>query len=239
MQCPRCQVENDFGHSYCTYCRAEMRTGVAYIKDAQEAEAEAEPSKPRSKAWQGIWRVLRLMLSAFFLFLIIVVARGINWSGIMRGISETKTGVEREVPQNNKLGHPLVQPPQRKADVDKAKPKNIAENETITGLFFKLLAKLRQGFGENASFGAELKNAQAEVAATRDTGGLTLNCKTRAKIYLDGQFAGFTPQAVRLAPGAHKVSILADGYEEWNRKIRLKAGQQINLKASLKKTAMQ
>lgn len=237
MQCPRCQVENDFGHSYCTHCRAEMRTGVAYIKDTPEVDAQ--PPKLRSKIWQSTWRVVRLMLSAFFLFLIIVVIRGINWSGIMRGISETKTGVEREAPKTNRPGYPTVQPTPRKAEAEKARPKNIAENETITGLFFKLFAKLKQGFGENASFGAELRHAQAEVLTNRNTGGLTLNCATRAKIYLDGQFSGFTPQTVRLTPGRHKVSVLADGYEEWNRKIRLKAGQQINLKASLKKTAAQ
>lgn len=239
MQCPRCQVENDFGHSYCTHCRAEMRTGVAYVKDAQGAETQ--PPNPRNKMRQGVWRVVRLMLSAFLLFLIIVVVRGINWSSIMRGISETKTGVEREAPKTSKPGPSTAQPTQRKAEADKAKPKNIAENETesLTGLFFKLLAKLRQGFGENASFGAELRNAQSEAATNRNTGSLTLKCGTHAKIYLDGQFSGFTPQTVRLAPGMHKVSVLADGYEEWNRKIRLKAGQQISLKASLKKTLTQ
>lgn len=235
MQCPRCQVENDYGHSYCTHCRAEMRTGVAFTKDG--GELEATPPKPRHKMLQGVWRVVRLMLSAVLLFVVIVVVRGINWSGIMRGISETKTGVEREAPKVGKPSFPTAQPTPRKIEESKTKPKNIAESETITGLFFKLFAKLRQGIGENASFGAELRNAQSEVAANRHTGSVTLNSSKRAKVYLDGQFSGFTPQTVRLTPGEHKVSVLADGYEEWNRKIRLKAGQQLGLKASLKKTA--
>ena len=235
MVCPRCQVENDYGHSYCTHCRAEMRTGVALVKDGNEANAQS--SKPRSKVWQGVWRVTRLILSAVILFLAIVVVRGINWSGVMRGISETKTGVEREALKPGKAAQPTLQSSPRKAEENKAKPKNIAESETITGIFYKLFAKLRQGLGENASFGAELRNAQSEVAANRNTGGLTLNSGTRGKVYLDGQFSGYTPQTIRLTPGMHKVSVLADGYEEWNRKIRLKAGQQLTLKASLKKTA--
>lgn len=233
MQCPRCQVENDYGHSYCTHCRAEMRTGVAFTKDA--SVIEAPPPKPRKKMLHGVWRVVRLMLSAFLLFTVIVVVRGINWSGIMRGISETKTGVEREAPKAGKASNPTAQPTPRKVEESKVKPKNISENETITGLFFKLFAKLRQGLGENASFGAELRNAQSEVAANRKTGSLVLTGSIRAKVYLDGQFSGFTPQNVRLTPGAHKVSVLADGYEEWTRKIRLKVGQQLNLNASLKK----
>ncbi|MBI3422007.1 MAG: PEGA domain-containing protein [Acidobacteria bacterium] len=216
-------------------------------------EVEAQPANPGNKVLQGVRRVMRLMLSAFLLFLIIVVARGINWSGVMRGISATKTGVEREALKPGKAGRPSFEPSPHKVEEAKAKPKGIAENKveesktkpnsntesgTITELFFKLFAKLRQGFGENTSFGAELRNAQSEAAINRNTGGLSLKSDTRAKVYLDGQFSGFTPQTVRLAPGEHKVSVLADGHEEWSRKIRLKAGQQINLKASLKKTAL-
>ncbi len=237
MQCPSCQVENDYGHSYCTHCRAELRTGAAFTKGV--SEVEAQPLKPRNKMLQGVWRVVRLMLSAFLLFLAIVVVRGVNWSGIMHKISETKTGVERDTPKAGKPVRPTPQPSPRKIEEDKAKPKNIAESGTLTSLFFKLFAKLRQGLGENASFGAELRNAQAEAATNRNTGGLTLNSGTRAKVYLDGQFSGFTPQTVRLTPGEHRVSVLAAGYEEWNRKIRLKAGQQLSLKASLKKPAAQ
>ena len=58
-----------------------------------------------------------------------------------------------------------------------------------------------------------------------------------AKFYVDGQFIGLTPQTIRLSPGPHKVSLLAAGHEDWARVVRLKAGQQLNLKAALKKTA--
>ncbi len=237
MQCPSCQAENNYGHSYCTYCRAELRTGAAFIKGV--SEIEAQPPKPRNKMLQGVWRVVRLMLGAFLLFLAIVVVRGVNWSGIMRGISETKTGVERDAPKAGKPVRPIPQPTARKSEENNARPNNIAESGTVTSLFFKLFAKLRQGLGENPSFGAELRNAQAEAATNRKTGGLTLNSATRAKVYLDGQFAGFTPQTVRLTPGAHQVSVSAAGYEAWQRKIRLKAGQQRSLNVSLKKTAEQ
>ncbi len=237
MQCPSCQVENDSGHSYCTHCRAELRAGAVFTNGI--SEVEAQPLTPRNKMLQGVWRVVRLMLSAFLLFLIIVVVRGVNWSGIMRGISETKTGVEREAAKVGKPGRPISQPTPRKIEENKAKPKNVAESGTVTSLFFKLFAKLRQGLGENSSFGAELRNAQSEAATKRITGGLTLNSDTRAKVYFDGQLSGFTPQTVRLTPGEHKVSVLADGYEVWNRKIRLKAGQQLSLKVLLKKNAAQ
>lgn len=233
MECPRCQVENENGHSYCTYCRAELSTGMAFTKEANEIEAL--PPKRRSQVLQSTWRIARLVLSAFLLFLVIVIVRGINWNSLMRGISETKTGVERELPKTGKFGNSTVVPTPHKTEEPKFTPRNIVEKETLSGLFFKLFARFRKGFGENASFGAELRNAQSVVAVKSSMGGLTLKSTVRAKMYLDGQFLGFTPQTIRLTPGEHKVSLLAEGYEGWNRKIRMKAGKQINLKTSLKK----
>jgi hypothetical protein len=48
-----------------------------------------------------------------------------------------------------------------------------------------------------------------------------------------------TPRTVRLLAGEHTITMIADGYEEWTKTIRLNGRQQMGLMASLNKKGEQ
>lgn len=116
MQCPNCQAENVEGHSYCTFCRAELTSGKSLVV----GDVATTPlAKPRT----SLWRALRLMLSGFLLFVVIIAVRSINWESVIRGLSATKTGIE---PPAKTLSKPEAgrksEPVKRKSDSQKTKP---------------------------------------------------------------------------------------------------------------------
>ena len=88
---------------------------------------------------------------------------------------------------------------------------------------------------ENVELGVE----QVEVKSDGEVGYLTINSYAPARIYVDGQFSGLTPRTLRLTSGDHQIRLIADGYEDWTRRIRIKSRQQIGLMASLKKAIAQ
>lgn len=102
------------------------------------------------------------------------------------------------------------------------------------------------GIKESAAPGAEAVTVSAEPESgteinleppdhslSNNIGLVTLNSYTRARIYINGQFSGTTPRTVRLLAGEHTILLLADGYEDWTRKIRLDGRQQMGLMASM------
>jgi hypothetical protein len=72
-------------------------------------------------------------------------------------------------------------------------------------------------------------------AKNSDEAGLVINSFTPARIYIDGQFSGTTPRTIKLNTGDHQVRLIADGYEEWTRRVRLKNKRQVEISASMKK----
>ncbi|HWQ36147.1 MAG TPA: PEGA domain-containing protein [Blastocatellia bacterium] len=84
---------------------------------------------------------------------------------------------------------------------------------------------------------AEISLEPLDKTLSHNTGLVTLNSYTRARIYIDGQYSGTTPRTVRLLAGEHSITLIADGYEEWSKKIRLNGRQQMGLMASMNKKA--
>lgn len=64
---------------------------------------------------------------------------------------------------------------------------------------------------------------------------LTIKSYVPARIYINGEFSGVTPRTVKLLAGEHTVTLVADGYQEWARKVKLSGQQQAGILASLKK----
>ena len=58
---------------------------------------------------------------------------------------------------------------------------------------------------------------------------------TGAEIYLDGQLVGSTPSTVDVPGGNHTISVRQDGYQDWQRNLRVLSGSEINLNAKLEK----
>lgn len=82
---------------------------------------------------------------------------------------------------------------------------------------------------------AGLEVEASDVVLTPRTALLTIKSYVPARIYIDGAFSGVTPRAVKLLAGEHTVTLVADGYQEWTRKVRLSGQQLSGMLVSLKK----
>jgi hypothetical protein len=235
MQCPRCQKENVSGHAYCAFCRAELQTGVTLEQPAEAAEPA--PKAQQGKGAKDFRRLFRMALNAFLLFIVIAVARGVDWERVKRVISSTKTGVERQVPKPAKPGRAGEEPAKRKANENKTKSKKGAEAEETTGFFNK--PNRAQEIAADTSTGVGLTVESVDASFNQEVGNLIIQSHARAKVYIDGLFSGYTPCSVKLVAGAHRISLMVDGYEEWRRSIHLKGNQQMEMAASLTKIANQ
>jgi len=61
---------------------------------------------------------------------------------------------------------------------------------------------------------------------------------TKARIYLDGEDVGITPEILRSVPlGAHEVKVKMEGYEVWSKKLNVETGKQKTLTAALQKAS--
>ena len=118
MQCPKCQRDNVSGHAYCAFCRAELKTGVSL---AQPAESGAPAPPQPAKSSPPVWRWVRMGINALLVFVIVAIARSINWEQVKKQISSTKTGVEQPVAKPGKSERPGAEPTKHKADKPKAK----------------------------------------------------------------------------------------------------------------------
>jgi hypothetical protein len=77
-------------------------------------------------------------------------------------------------------------------------------------------------------------------SSTFDIGELRLDVSPRqAQVYVDGYFAGTVDdfdgafQAIRLAPGAYRIDIVAPGYETLTFDVRITPGQKIRYRGEL------
>ncbi len=93
------------------------------------------------------------------------------------------------------------------------------------------------GSAPEAEAGTEISLEPLDKTLSVNTGLVTLNSYTRARIYIDGQFSGMTPRTIKLLSGEHTITLMADGYEEWTKKIRLNGRQQAGLMASMNRKA--
>jgi hypothetical protein len=84
---------------------------------------------------------------------------------------------------------------------------------------------------ESPSLGIE----NIDIKPESKIGYVAINSYTPARIYVDGQFSGLTPRTVKLTAGDHQIRLIADGFEDWTRRVRLKDLQQVGLMAAMKK----
>jgi hypothetical protein len=211
------------------------RTASRWLRNAEKAK---QAKMQQSRFFHTGWRVVRLMLWAFSLFAAIVAVRGINWSSVVRDINTTKTGIEAAKPV--KPNRPIQEPARRKTQNEsKPKPKAPADADDngVTEILLHFPARIPQDLITDTSSGAELAVEPVGSTLSRNIGLLTVKSYVRARVYIDDQFSGYTPRSIKLNVGEHKLTLLADGYEEWSRNLRLKGSQQIGIMAALLKKA--
>src|SRR5262249_3497999 len=91
----------------------------------------------------------------------------------------------------------------------------------------------------NVRDGTELDVEHIEVKKRGEVGYVAIDSYIPARIYVDGQFSGLTPRTVKLSVGDHLVRLIAEGCEDWTRRVKLKSDQQIGIMASMKKKLAQ
>jgi hypothetical protein len=60
-----------------------------------------------------------------------------------------------------------------------------------------------------------------------------------ADIEVDGSFVGNTPSDVQVTEGDHTVTVKKTGFKDWERKLKVSAGNNVHLNAELEKAAAQ
>ena len=75
-----------------------------------------------------------------------------------------------------------------------------------------------------------------EPPAGTKTGLVSINSPVPARVYIDGQYSGVTPRSVHLLVGEHSLRLVADGYQEWTRRIRVRNRQQVGVIAAMTRT---
>jgi hypothetical protein len=78
-----------------------------------------------------------------------------------------------------------------------------------------------------ASVAPEMKANSPRISVESTPGG--------ADIEIDGNFVGSTPSAIELASGDHTIVVKKSGYKDWQRKMKLSAGD-IKVSAELEKS---
>lgn len=80
------------------------------------------------------------------------------------------------------------------------------------------------------------KAAAENVPADQATGALNVSSSPNgADVFVDGQFLGNCPAALKLTPGKHTIVVKMAAYKDWSRDVTVESGSQAQLKASLEK----
>ena len=248
MLCPKCQAEVSEGHFYCSNCHAQVQSYGPEVKISRFGRFE------RAGA-----RVLNALVLVAIISALVLVGRMALWSELIAAIrgetdisrkTETDSKAKREsVPRSDK-GRPDGKAP--KAANDKA-PK-AADDKTQKAAKVAEVSREEKNLPVESLPAAPQKaeklpsaqdQPQSQIAVEQlgaknsDEAGLVINSHTPAKIYINGQFSGITPRTIKLNAGDHQIRLMADGYEEWTRRVRVKNKQQVEINATIKKKGSQ
>lgn len=73
----------------------------------------------------------------------------------------------------------------------------------------------------------------SEAPASSTLGRLTVDAPVKAKVYVDGAFAGYTPLTIERPPGPTMIEVRAKGHETWTKSVALMVGDPLVLDAAL------
>lgn len=90
--------------------------------------------------------------------------------------------------------------------------------------------------GEETKEKAADKKAAESAPAEQATGALNVSSSPNgADVFVDGQFLGNCPAALKLTPGKHTIVVKMTTYKDWSRDVTVESGSQVQLNASLEK----
>jgi len=84
---------------------------------------------------------------------------------------------------------------------------------------------------------ASTRGANPPAPAARFAGALAVDSRpSGAKVFMDGKLVGTTPMALPTVPaGSHAIRLEHDGYRRWSSSVRVVAGEQNRVTASLER----
>ena len=167
--------------------------------------------------------LMTLIILALFVGASAFIWRQINWQEIYQLVIDQPGSKQRETTVSP--GRPERGPNKRKGSVSESEknttPSKEGRDETSSDL-----ENLRPV--EDFPIPESADSSQEEAL-------LSINSIVTAKIYIDGQYSGATPTTVRLTAGDHQVRLIADGYDEWTRRVKLKSRRQTAIMASMRR----
>jgi hypothetical protein len=115
------------------------------------------------------------------------------------------------------------------------------EGRTFASSGTKLLRKAAENLAENISNDPELIRLLTEssvAAATPQPSAATVDVKIGSvpaggDIEINGAFSGNTPSTLDLAPGEYRIAVTMQGYNKWERSLKVDAASAITLNAEL------
>jgi len=232
MQCPKCQAEVPEWQFYCSNCRAQVQT------------YKPEVERPlRGRFERAGLRVLNALVWVSIIIALVLVGRMALWSELIASIRgeaavsekvETDSKVKRASRSHSEKGRGDTKTPKAAKVVEASggeKSDPVASQSATPQKVEKLPPTQDQPQSQNP--------VEQIVAKNGDETGLVINSHTPAKIYVNGQYSGITPRTIKLDTGDYQIRLMADGYEDWTRRIRLKNKQQVGISASMKKKGSQ
>ncbi len=241
MQCPKCQAEVPEGHFYCSNCRVQVQT----------YEPETEKSFRGKFGRVGVY-ALNAAVWVLIIAALILVGRQAPWKELYAAIRAEMGVFEKVDSDSTAKTQPRAQskaPKSAKSAQTDGKAGGTAKVAEASGQekqeknkSFESVRAMPQKIEELPSVQDQPQSQQSVEqvdAKNSDETALVINTNTpdRAllRIYVNGQFSGTAPRTIKLIPGDYQIRLIADGYEDWTRRVRLKNKQQVDLKASMKK----
>lgn len=239
MLCPKCQTEVSSWQFYCPQCRTSLQDYNEYGRDSRRQSLDRVGAN-----------LINLLIVLALIGGSVLVARQIDWKELIALFRDPGAGVRSQ------------EPGRRRNNTGTAGRRAKEVSESTGAASVESVRELPQKIEElpapdevpgpaqppppKKQDGAEPSSRESPEAAltvdpteieSRDgrQGFVTIRSYTSARIYVDGQYSGTTPKTVKLSSGEHQIRLIADGYEDWTRNVRLKSRQQIGIIASMKK----
>jgi len=268
MQCPRCQTEVSDWQFYCPNCRAQVYNYTPEVERPRRGKIERVGARvlnallaifiagglvlmARAVQWKQLYDSIRGNADASAETS--PGSKNDRSSRIRASASRpddgspTPTKAEdsaraeksQAVESVRALPQKIEELPSADDQPQAPKPKPPAKVEGTTPEAIPESASTSKATAQPARDGVRLGVEQIDAKSSGETGLVAINSYTPARIYVNGQFSGITPRTIRLTAGDHQIRLIADGHEDWTRRVRLKARQQVGIMASMKKKSPQ
>ncbi len=269
MQCPKCQTEVSDWHFYCPNCRAQVQDYTPENKKPQRGKIERVGARvldvlvgifiigvlvlmARAVQWKELFDAIRGNTD--------VSADVPSNSKIKRSSRAGTSAGQRDdsLPAPAKTEEAVREEKSAAIESVRAMPQKIeelpsvedqpqppkppaspAKVENTPAVTIPESASAPKPAAQPARNDVQLGVEQIDSKDNGEAGVVAINSYTPARIYVDGQFSGTTPRTIKLTAGDHQIRLIADGYEDWTRRVRLKNRQRVGIMASMKKKETQ